>query len=466
MASIKKIEGKTGTSYKITVTKGRDSNGKQIRHFKTWTPDRPMTARQMEKEAQRVALEFEREIELGYQADNRQTFSQYAEYFIQLKERRGTAKGTIERYHSFMKRVEPAIGHLKLQEIRPQHINAFYQELERPGARDAFLYRATPKVDFRELLKKKGLTQKAVIDGAHVAHSTMTHIFGGGKIGVKKAEDIADFLEMKVSELFKVGQEHNNTPLSAVTVKDYHGFICSVLGQAEKEMLIPYNPAKRATPPVVENKSEPDYFQPEVLARILEALEDEPMKWKTIVHLLIVTGCRRGEIAGLKWEKIDLDGKEIKIDRSLQYLASAGVIDGPTKTRNTRYINIPDETVSLLRKYKRWQAEQQLRNGDRWKGEGYLFTQDDGRPIIPSTINFWLRGFSKRHNLPHIHPHAFRHTAASILISEGVDIVTVSKMLGHANTSMTTDVYSHIIEESKRKATECIADVMLRKKRA
>ena len=55
MASIKKIEGKTGTSYKITVTLGRDSNGKQIRHYKTWTPDRPMTARQMEKEAQRMA---------------------------------------------------------------------------------------------------------------------------------------------------------------------------------------------------------------------------------------------------------------------------------------------------------------------------------------------------------------------------------------------------------------------------
>lgn len=70
MANIRKIEGKTGVSYKITVTSGRDSAGKQIRHYKTWTPDHPMTARQMEKEAQRVAFEFEREIELGFQADN------------------------------------------------------------------------------------------------------------------------------------------------------------------------------------------------------------------------------------------------------------------------------------------------------------------------------------------------------------------------------------------------------------
>lgn len=465
MASIKKIEGKTGTSFKITVTKGRDSNGKQIRHFKTWTPDRPMTPRQMEKEVQRVALDFEREIDLGFQADNRQTFEQYVNYFIQLREKRGTAKGTIERYHSFMKRIGPIIGHLKLQDIRPQHLNNFYQELEKPGTRDAFLYRATPRINFRDMLKEKGLTERAVIDGSHIAHSTMTRICNGGKVGLKKAEEIAAFLDMKVSDLFTVAQEHNDIPLTATTIRDYHSFICAVLGQAEKEMLIPYNPAKRATPPAAVETA-PNYFQPETLARILEALEDEPPKWKTLIHLLVVTGCRRGEIAGLKWEKIDFARKEIKIDRSLQYLASTGAIEGPTKTRNTRYISIPDETVSLLRKYKQWQAEQKLKNGDRWKGEGYLFTQDDGRPIVPGTINGWLNRFARNHGLPHINPHAFRHTAASILISEGVDIVTVSKMLGHANTSMTTDVYSHIIEETKRKATECIADVMLRKKKA
>ena len=77
MANIKKIEGKTGAAYKITVTTGRDSTGKQIRHFKTWRPDRPMTARQVEKEVQRVAVEFEKEIEQGYQTDNRQTFHDY-----------------------------------------------------------------------------------------------------------------------------------------------------------------------------------------------------------------------------------------------------------------------------------------------------------------------------------------------------------------------------------------------------
>ena len=95
MASIKKIEGKGGVSYKITVSMGRDARDRQIRHYKTWKPDKPMTARQMEKDVRRIAYEFERDLQIGFQADNRQTFEQYAEYVIDLKERGGAAKNTI-----------------------------------------------------------------------------------------------------------------------------------------------------------------------------------------------------------------------------------------------------------------------------------------------------------------------------------------------------------------------------------
>jgi len=183
-----------------------------------------------------------------------------------------------------------------------------------------------------------------------------------------------------------------------------------------------------------------------------------------MIHLFIVTGCRRGEIAGLKWEKVDLENRKIKIDTCLSYTPKDGILEGPTKTRNTRIITIPEETAVLLRKYRAWYMEQRLLYGESWNTSDYLFTKDDGSLIIPGTINGWLDRFSKRHGLPHINPHAFRHSAASIMISQGVDIVTVSKMLGHTKTSMTTDTYAHIIEENKAKASECIADAILRKK--
>ena len=160
MASIKKIEGKTGTSYKITVTKGRDSSGKQIRHFKTWTPDRPMTARQMEKEVQRVAVEFEREIELGFQADNRQTFEQYANYVLDLKKRQGVSNNTIVSYEKALKRAFPSIGYMKLGSIRPQHLNKLYRSLEEPGARNT-RDKAVAKVDLVGLIESKYPSRKA-----------------------------------------------------------------------------------------------------------------------------------------------------------------------------------------------------------------------------------------------------------------------------------------------------------------
>lgn len=462
MASIKKIEGKTGTAYKITVTKGRDSNGKQIRHFKTWTPDHPMTARQMEKEAQRVALDFEREIELGYQADNRQTFEQYARYVIQLREQRGAARRTIEAYEYLMERIVPAFGTMKLSEIRPQHLNAFYQNLEKPRAMGKW-DRAIPKVDFRTLIKKNGFSQNRFAKENGMSHVTVERLCNGDDITLKNAKKIALFLGKNVKDVFEIVYDERG--LTAATVRRYHGFISVVFAQAEKEMLIPYNPAEKASPPARIDHA-PNYFQPDTLAQILEAAESEPMNWKTIIHILAVTGCRLGEVTGIKWEKINFEKKQIKIDVSLHYIPKDGVFEGPTKTKNTRYITIPDETVLLLKKYRAWQLEQRLKMGDMWHDTGYLFTKSNGEPIIPASVGTWLDRFSKRHGLPHINPHAFRHTAASILISEGVDIVTVSKMLGHANTSMTTDVYSHIIEESKRKATECIADVMLRRKKA
>ncbi len=103
-------------------------------------------------------------------------------------------------------------------------------------------------------------------------------------------------------------------------------------------------------------------------------------------------------------------------------------------------------------------------HGGQWNQAGYLFTRSDGSPIVPTDINSWLKWFSKRHDLPHINPHAFRHTAASVMISNGVDVLTVSKTLGHSDANTTLGVYAHEIEEAKAKASECIADVILRKK--
>ena len=168
----------------------------------------------------------------------------------------------------------------------------------------------------------------------------------------------------------------------------------------------------------------------------------------------------------MKWEKIDLEAGKARIDTTLLYAKDRGLYESTTKTGNVRTVGMPKETVQLLREWRKECLVLRLENGDRWHNTGYVFIRDDGQPMHPDSIAHWLRAFSERHGLPHINAHAFRHTVASVLIANGTDVVTVSKQLGHLDVSTTETFYSHIIEENKQKATECIADALLRKKQA
>lgn len=460
MAHIEKITGKTGVSYRIIVSCGFDMNGKRIYKKFTYRPDPGMTERQIQKAVQRAATDFERAIEQGYSLDNKQTFAEYAAYVLELKERDGTKAKTLDRYRELLIRINQAIGHIKLADLRPQHLNAFYKNLAEPGIRLA-AGSATAKIDIAAWLKENKKSRAGIAEAAGVAASTVSTAAQGKPIQEAKAEAIAKAMGKKLRDVFAV--EQNMEPLADKTILAYHRLISIVLSQAEKEMLVPYNAAAKATPPKATKKA-PNYFQPETISEILKALEAEPRKWQLITHLLLVTGCRRGEIMGLKWEKVDFNNNRVKIDRALIVTPSVGVQESTTKTSDIRYLTLPQETMDLLKQHRRDQLRLQLANGDRWIHTGYVFTQDNGDRMNPDSITAWLNDFSKRHSLPHINPHAFRHTVASVLLANGTDIVTVAAQLGHASASTTENFYAHIIEENKAKASECIADVLLRKK--
>lgn len=460
MAHIQKIDGKAGVSYKITVTSGIDIAGKKVRHYLTWKPEPKMTKRQIQEALNNAVIDFEQRIKRGYVVDNRPTVSEFCRYVIETKERAGMKHRTTESYKALLERIDQAIGHIKLTELRPAHLNSFYSELGKPGIRNTGR-NAIAKKDMGAILKARKLSRDALAKAAGISPTTVTAACRGQKIRLEKAEQIAGALGIKLGDLFTT--ERDESTLAPKTILEYHRFLHTVLDQAEKEMIVPYNAASKATPPKLPAR-EPTYFQPEQIVAILDALETEPIKWKTITHLLIVTGCRRGEIMGLKWDKLDLDKRKVKIDSTIGYTPDRGIFENATKTRDVRQIALPTETVALLREYHRWYLELKLANGDRWNDTGYVFVRDDGRPMNPDSIGAWLDGFSKRHELPHIHPHAFRHTVASVLINSGTDIVSVSKRLGHARTSTTTDIYAHVIEQADEQATETLANAILRKR--
>jgi len=108
--------------------------------------------------------------------------------------------------------------------------------------------------------------------------------------------------------------------------------------------------------------------------------------------------------------------------------------------------------MSVLRKYQLHQIENRLKHGNLWIDSGYIFVHDNGQPMFPNRPSVWFQNFLKRKELPKITFHGLRHTNASLLIAEGIDIVSLSSRLGHADKNVTLNTYSHMLRSQERKA--------------
>ena len=467
MANIQPRRNKDGSiiSYSIRVYKGRDPvTGKQLKPYTmTWEVPKGWSEKTAEKAARTQAIIFEKECREGVTSDNRQTFSEYAQYVIDTKVRQGILKPRTEHhYRVLLTRINETIGHMKLKDIRPQHINQLYEHLSKSGKRSAIKARA--KVDLRALIKEKGMSLADICKHENVSihYNTIIHAFNGKNITLQSANEIATALDTSHEKLFSFITD--NTPLSNRTIRDYHQFVSTIFADAVKEMLIPYNPASKARSPKVGERT-PNYLQSEDVTRIIKALETEPVKWRAMIHMFLVTGCRMGEIIGLKWDKINWASGQILIDRALLYTPVIGLYEDTPKTRSSvRIINVPQEMMYILKEYYEWQQERKKRLGDKWQDSGFVFTNMEGGGINPGTVSGWLKRFSQKRGLPYLNAHAFRHTQASILFFNGVDAISISKRLGHARVSTTTDIYSHIMKESEALIGECVADVIYRLK--
>lgn len=310
MANLQERRNKTGKliSYSIRVHRGRGPDGKQL---KPWTATFDVSPTWTEKSARKKAADFaatfEKECRAGITSDSRQTFQAYCDYVLETKEARGAKHSTIVRYRELTERIYPVIGHIKLKDLRADHLNALYTTLGKEGS-GAGSTHATAKIDLVTLLKKNSLTRASIADSTGVSLRAVYDAVKGKPVNVEAAKAISEALGRVLDKTFTV--EKNIRTLSPKTVVEHHRLISTVLDQASKEGLVPFNVASKATLPKVQRK-EVNYFQLEQVAAIRSALEREPIKWKTLVHLLLITGARRGELLGLKWDKVDFEGNRI-----------------------------------------------------------------------------------------------------------------------------------------------------------
>lgn len=131
-----------------------------------------------------------------------------------------------------------------------------------------------------------------------------------------------------------------------------------------------------------------------------------------------------------------------------------------TLLKKQSYVSIPSDVMAILKQWKQEQNKLKEAIGEDWIDGDYVFSRKNGKPINPTSIGIYLNRFAEKYNLPHIHAHKFRHSQASILINQGMDIVTVSKRLGHSNTSTTGDIYAHILKKADEKASSVLTGVL------
>lgn len=178
----------------------------------------------------------------------------------------------------------------------------------------------------------------------------------------------------------------------------------------------------------------------------------------------MLCGLRRQEILGFKWEDIDFEQECIYVRRAATEKKGVGTITKGTKTkRSERMLFLPDLLKEILLKYKNEQDRQKYIMGDKWHEENWVFTQYDGKLMHLQTPSHWWSEFSKKIGIAGVTFHGLRHTAASYMIKNNVPITTVSGVLGHANTSTTVNIYSHMLEDTKKDAIDVMAEIFSEK---
>ena len=302
-----------------------------------------------------------------------------------------------------------------------------------------------------------------------ILESRIIPFFGHFRVDKIKPTDIMQFYDLLSKDTQIVRRKDNNgkktgKPLSPKTILEHHRLLRAMLQKAVYWQMIVSNPAERVQAPKTKKPKRKYYDDEQSKALIsgLMKLTEEQFKYKVAIILTIFTGVRLGELMGLEWDDINFREGIVSINRSSQYLADKGVFTKVPKTESSiRDVAIPDFVVSLLEEYKCWYDNQKALFGELWYDSNRLFVQADGKPMHPSTISKWFEKFVAQIGLPVINFHGLRHTNATLLIAQNIDVSVVAARLGHAQITTTLNFYVHPIISHNKTAGFALENLLL-----
>ena len=384
--------------YRIFISDGTNLDGSRRRFTKTVTTD--LTGRDLKRFLMEAEFEFEDEIKRKdprFQELARGTFEEYAYWWLAYKQNhQGVLVKTIESYTSFLN---------------------------------------------NRILK-------------YIGNKILDKITNG------------DMLELM--ETIKNSPAKSKTgKLCVKSVKHHHTLLRVMFNDAVKLKILSESPMDNVpvkSPPI---KLKNNYYDLEDVKKLIDLLSTEPIRYQLATYIAITTGLRAGELSALQWKHIDYKNIQIKIEQANSYTPAEGSIIKSTKNEHSeRTVAFPRLLINLFEQHKEDEILKKELIGENWyygdsdPEDDFVFTQENGKVIFVNTISRWFRKFILKHNLKHITFHGLRHTNATILINEGVNVVSVSRMLGHSNESTTTNIYAHHLETVERKMADTFDDIL------
>lgn len=440
MASIKKRTGPNGTSYLITVSNGYDVYGKKLFKTKTFKPDPTKTELQNQKDLERIAYDFERQVTGGDYLDGEtMTVKDFAEKWLTEYVDEKLSNQSQHGYRFYLENyIIPKLGHYKLAQLKPLQIQAFLNGLKKDGAR----------ID-----GKQGGLSKGSIKKTHAVLSSM--------------------LRTAVKWQIIDRNPCNNVDIPGGTAPRQDNFFTPEQALIFLNALDETHTSTHRAHTRIDDTGKP-YDVPEYTET-----HSVPLQFKVLFHLALYGGLRNGEILALRFSDIDFANCSVNISRAVSYVDRKTTIKEPKTKTSARTVVVPKHVIELIQKLQIEQIEKQWKYGTYWSNpDGYLFTNSKGGLMAYTTPNATMRKIIKRHNdfvaqnneltekqkaeltLPNVTFHGLRHTSATLLIAQAVDPRTVAARLGHSQTSTTLNIYAHALKSLDETASDALDEIL------
>lgn len=311
--------------------------------------------------------------------------------------------------------------------------------------------------------RKKALSKSTIARYTYLYDKQIEPYLGKRKLNTITRSDIRNW----VSTLLEKGNSKTGEALQPKTVEMAVSLLSTVYTYAIYDLeIIDKNPCTRITVKTNEYEIGDDgnleavalntttaadkYYNREEVKHLLSLLLIEFKKPRsfthaTLLHLVLFTGMRNGEIMGLKWSDIDFANNTISIQRERLYVSNVGIVtDTPKSENSVRQISAPEFIMDMLKELRAFQNDLKEKMGEEYQDSGYVAVTVTGSPQNPRNLYKWFRRFQQKHGLKKATVHDMRHTHTAMLSDMGTKIIDISKRLGHANTRITQEIYEYL----------------------